>query len=191
MLDLLELVAGVGAAVVVGDVAGVEVEPDVGMIHVVHQGQHRGGVLGGPLVRLEGQGDALRGRRVAQPAEVCHDRLAARGSSSGWPAPVTQTLTPNHRAAKRIRRSVSSTPSTVRRSAPPTLQPLIDTSCLCRWSTNDRAGLVIGPLGDHRGLGDDQAAEVVPAEGQLEMVDPRFAGSARRPSRRPRRRSCW
>ena len=46
-------------------------------------------------------------------------------ASAGWPAPETQILTPNQRAANRIRRSVSSTPSRVRMSAPPTLQPLI------------------------------------------------------------------
>ena len=44
---------------------------------------------------------------------------------------------------------------------------------------------VVGLLGDHGRLGDHQAAEVVAAQGQLEVVDARPRGSARRPSRRP------
>ena len=79
MLDLLELVAGVDALVVIGDVAGVEVEPDVGMIDLGHQGEHGRGVLGRPLVGLERQGHAVFGGGVAEPAEVVDDRRALGG----------------------------------------------------------------------------------------------------------------
>ena len=50
MLHLVELVARIGALVVVGDVAGIEIEANVGVIDVAHQGQHGRGVLRRALV---------------------------------------------------------------------------------------------------------------------------------------------
>src|SRR5262249_27044611 len=79
MLDLLQLVSRVDALVVVADVPRVEVEPHVGMAELLHQGEHCGGVLSGPLMRLEGDGDPLPGRSVADSPQVCEHALALVG----------------------------------------------------------------------------------------------------------------
>ena len=140
------------------------------------QSEHRGCVLGGPFVRLEGQGDALRGRGVAQPAEVGDDRLA---------------LGVVLRLARAGDADLDSEPP--RREADPPLGQLhafggtdvgpadiaaADLDAMPREMFDERPGrVVVGPLGDHRRFGDDQPAEVVPAKRQLEMVDPRLADS--------------
>ena len=74
-----------------------------------------------------------------------------------------------------MRRSVSSTPSRVRMSAPPTLQPLILTPCRSQVVAKRLGRRVVGLLGDHRRLGDHQAAEVVAPQRQLEVIDAGFA----------------
>ena len=79
MLDLVELVAGIGALVVVGDVAGIEVEPDMRMVDLAHQGQHGLGVLRRPLVSFEREGHAALAGGLAEPAQVGDDRLPLGG----------------------------------------------------------------------------------------------------------------
>ena len=48
------------------------------MVQLVHQGEHRVGVLGRALVRLQGDGDPHLARRVADPAEVVDHHAALR-----------------------------------------------------------------------------------------------------------------
>ena len=141
-----------------------------GCVDLVHQGQHRRGVLGRPLVGFQRERHAAVAGGVAEPPQVVDDRPPL-GASAGWPAPETQILAPNQRAANWIRRSVSSSPSRVRMSAPPTLQPLTLTPWRSRCSQKACAVAVVGLLGDHDRLGDHQAAEIVPAQRQLEMID--------------------
>ena len=79
VLDLFELVAKVDPLVVVEYVRGIEVEPHLGMVDIAHQGEHGGGVLGGPLVGFERDRDPVRTGGVADLAEVGDDRPALVG----------------------------------------------------------------------------------------------------------------
>ena len=183
--------AGSTPAVVIGDVAGVEVEPDVRVVDLVHQGEHRVGVLGRALVGLQGDRDPELARGVAEPPEVLDDgpALGRVGRLARPPRRRPRRRTSARRTGSAARSARP--PRAVRMSAPPTLQPLTLTPCSAQ-EVAERAGRrVVGLLGDHRRLGDDQAAEVVPAEGQLEVVDARLADLLDgRPDAR-RRRSSW
>ena len=77
VFDLVELVARIGAVVVVGDVAGVEVEADVRVIDVAHQAQHGLRVLRGPLVRFGARSDRTRRQRLRADGGA-DDRTAFR-----------------------------------------------------------------------------------------------------------------
>ena len=110
---------------------------------------------------------------VAEPPQVVDDRPPLGRHRPAGRHPRRRSRRRTSAPANRIRRSVSSTPSRVRMSAPPTLQPLTLTPCRARWSQNARAVGVVGLLGDHRRLRDHQAAEVVPAQRQLEVIDAR------------------
>ena len=184
VLDLFELVAGVESLVVIGDVPGVEVEPDVGMVHGLDRFEHRPGVLGGPFVSFEGRRRSRSRRRSADSTEVFDDRppFVGVGRLAG---PGDANATSNHRAAKRILRSVVSGPSSVRMSAPPTLQPLTFAPCRSRWSRNFRrsSSSVFSVITADSGI-------TRPPESWLRrassMIKARPRGSSRRPSR-PRR----
>ena len=76
VLDLLELGTGVGIRIVIGDVPGVEVEPDVRVRHIAHQGKHRQGVLGRPFVGFQRERHTQIARDVSQATQMLDDRAS-------------------------------------------------------------------------------------------------------------------
>ena len=170
MLHLFELVAGVGALVVIGDVAGIEVEADLRVVDLAHQGEHGRGVLSRPLVGFERQGHAALARGIAEPAEMGDDRLplggvgrlAGTGNADldGEPArgeadPPLGELEPLDGA--------DIGPADVAAADLDAMAVQMIAKCLGRR--------VVGFFGDHRRLGDHQTAEVVTPQGQLEVID--------------------
>ncbi len=76
VLHFLELIARIGASVVIGDIARVEIKADVRVVDVFHQGQHGKGVLRRPLVSLQREGHAAFAGNVAELAQMRDGRLA-------------------------------------------------------------------------------------------------------------------
>ena len=62
-------------------------------------------------------------------------------------------------------------------SAPPTLQPLTLTLVSLEMFAEGLRRRVVGLFRDHDRLGNDEAAEVVAAERQLEVIEARFPDS--------------
>jgi hypothetical protein len=173
VLDLFQLIAGVEAAIVIGDVPGIEIEPHVGMIDLGHQSQHRHGILGRALVRLERQRHTVIAGGVAQASQVRYDRgpfvvigrLARAGDACGYSKPPRRESNATFGQIHAFGRSdigaayVTATDSHLVRGQ-------MIAKCL--------NVVVGGGLGDDGRLGNDQAAEIVGAKRQLEVINARL-----------------
>ncbi len=156
--------------VVIRNISGVEVEPDVRMVHRRHQGQHGLGVLSRALVGLEGQRDSVLTGDIAKPAQVLHHgavfsfvrRLACAGHADRDAKPAGgEADSPLGQLEALPGANIGATDI-----AAADLDPVSRQVVAKRLSHSG-----VGLLRDHRGLGDHQTAQVVSAESQLEVLD--------------------
>ena len=170
MLHLVELVAGIGALVVIGDVAGIEVEPDMRVVDVAHQGQHGLGILRRPFVSFEREGHAALAGGLAEPAQVGDDRLPLGGV--GRLAGSRNADLDGEPARGEPDSPLGELDPFAGADVGPADIAAADLDPMTAQVVAKRLGrVVVGFLGDHRRLGDHQAAEVVAPQRQLEVID--------------------